>query len=187
VLLDDILNKIEKLRAPLGIVLRHLYGYDSKSIYGCDRLLLDGLESKGLHTEVKPILISLEGTGQMQGQEGSVKTEVYPLTEECLDIVRQKLAATEADDDAKPGYRRRRDTKRQKLENDEEILFIQGDKRDEDYPKNGYPYKQLWRSHQRGWWKSDVQEEAEVTGNESRQHSEHSVYVRYAAIVRPKS
>jgi len=26
-----------------------------------------------------------------------------------------------------------------------------------------------------------------VTGNESRQHSEHSVYVRYAAIVRPKS
>ena len=147
--------------------------------------MADGLESKGLHTEVKPILICLDGTGRMQDEEGSVKSKVYPLTEECLDIVRQKLAATEADDDDDDDDDH--DAKRQKLENDGDIVFIQGDKRDEDYAKGGYPYEKLWTSHQGGWWKSDVQEEAEVTGNESRQHSEHSVYVRYAAIVRPKS
>jgi len=57
-LVDEIVNHTEKLRGPLGIILRDHYGYDSKSIYGCDRLVIDGLESKGLHLVTKPILIS---------------------------------------------------------------------------------------------------------------------------------
>ena len=73
-----------------------------------------------------------------------------------------------------------RPSKRQKLDNDEEILFIHGDKEDPDeYMAGGLD------GH--GLWKSEVEERSEYTGNESRPHSEQSVYVRYAAIVRPKS
>jgi len=62
-------NTAEKLKTPLGIILRHHYGYDSKSIYDCDRLPLCGLEEKGLHTELTPILISFHGVGRMENEK----------------------------------------------------------------------------------------------------------------------
>jgi hypothetical protein len=180
-LVDDIAETAEKLKAPLGIILRHHYGYGCKSIYGADRLLLDRLEGKGLLTELKPILICFDGVGRLMDEKGSAKSVVYPLTEECLDIVRRKL---EAQNPIKEKYEEdHRPAKRQKVDNEEEILFIHGDKREPNEARLGW-FERLWGSDRDGLWKLEVQELAE---DESYPHSEHNVYVRYAAIVRPKS
>ena len=175
-LIDDIVNTAEKLKAPLGIILRHHYGYDRNSIYGADRLLLDRLEGKGLRTELKPILICFDGVGRLIDEKGSAKSVVYPLTEECLDIVRRKLEAQNPIKDDEEDHRPPKVAKRQKVDNEEEILFIHGDMREPNEDRYGC-FERLWGSDRDGLWKLEVQELPE---DESYPHSEHIVYVRYA-------
>ena len=56
---DDFAKDIQNLQIPVGILCNHDYGYESKSIYGSDKLLLDAFKSKGLQVEMKPVLIRL--------------------------------------------------------------------------------------------------------------------------------
>jgi hypothetical protein len=53
-------------------------------------------------------------------------------------------------------------------ESHEEILFLDGES-----------------GSCEGLWETEIEQEIEYTGNESQPHSEHSVYVRYAAILGP--
>ena len=180
-LVEDIVNRIEKLKTPLGIILRHHYGYESKSIYGSDRLLLDGLEERGLGFDLQPILICFDGEGSHIGGEGYTESNVYTLTEESLDIVRETLEGGPDEDE----YAFENTRKRRKENNDKQMLFIHGCKREpSNYSRNGF--QKLWESDRDGLWVSEDHEAADWTGNSSRGYSEHSVYVRYAVMVRPK-
>ena len=155
VMSNDIAEAVEKLNAPLGIILKHHYGFDSKTIYGCDRVLLDALKTKELSVELKPVLIHLDGVGVDEYNEGSVETQVYCLADASLDIVRRKLSGDSVE-----------------LEEDESqcLSFIGGER----------------GTREDGLWKQSVAQESEYTGNESNPYSEQTVYVRYAAIVKPK-
>ena len=178
-LVDELVTKVAEFKEPLGLILNHHYGYDSKSIYGCDKLLIDSLEAKGMLVDLKPILIRLDGVGSMEvemnggfeleWEEGTIETDVFSLTEESLDIVRKNVTDKNpagvlgCDEHGVP-------LKRRKMNDESSILFVHGGCNCEN-----------------GLWKSDVQAAAMFTGNESNPFSEHSVYVRYAAIVRPPS
>jgi hypothetical protein len=154
VMSNDVAEEVEKLNAPLGIILKHHYGYDSKTIYGCDRLLLDALKAKEISVELKPVLIFLNGRGADEYNKVSVETRVYCLADDSLDIVRRGLSGDSVELE----------------ETDEQCLsFIDG---------------QRWSND--GLWERIVQQYAEYTGNESNPYSEKTVYVRYAAIVKPK-
>ena len=149
-------DEIKNLNRPLGILLNHHYGCESKSLYGCDKLLFNALKEKGLQVEMKPVLVHFEGTGpdpaEYRCMDISVSSKVYSLTEEALDFVRQSLQG----DDVKELY----------TESTTDLMFLDGhdDKR-------------------KGLWDKVEEEAIEYTGNESQPHSENSVYVRYAAIV----
>ena len=93
----------------------------------------------------------------MEGRKGHAESAVYQLSEESLDIVRQRLDARNPTNDAE---KYNRPSKRQKLDNDEEILFIHGDKEDPDeYMAGGLD------GH--GLWKSEVEDRSEYTGKKA--------------------
>jgi hypothetical protein len=52
---DRFVEELQTLDVSVGILLNHHYGYESKSIYGCDKLLLDAFERKGLKVDMKPV------------------------------------------------------------------------------------------------------------------------------------
>jgi hypothetical protein len=161
---NNIIADIQKVQKTVGILMKHHYGYDSKSIYGCDRLLLDGMLEQKLNFEMKPVLIRFDGVGAEEDESSfSVHSTVHWLTEEALDIVRTKLAEQEQtwELDDSPG-----------------IVFIDGDT---DDPMEGLAEKRT------GLWSSCVEDAAENLGNESRPYSEQSVYVRYAIVVEPSN
>ena len=58
--MDEIMTGIKKVKS-IGILLKHHYGYNSKSIYGCDEILLKHLKNRGLNVELKPVLIHMSG------------------------------------------------------------------------------------------------------------------------------
>jgi hypothetical protein len=156
--LDDFAKDIQNLQVPVGILCRHHYGYDSESIYGPDKLLLDAFKSKGLRVEMKPVLIHLFGKGPepMYGNPpGEVSSQVFSITDEELDYVHRCLSGEKEN----PKF----------AKSDKDIVFLDGQRR-------GCI----------GLWEYDEEESIEHTGNESQPHSENSVYVRYAAIVTPK-
>ena len=151
-------NQIQNLNHPLGILLNHHYGYESKSLYGCDKLLLDALKEKGLQVETKPVLVHLDGRGpypgDLQPRDVWVSSDVYSLTEEALDFVRKRLEGEKVEPFT---------------ESTRNLVFLDGHD-----PEN------------EGLWHKEELREIEYTGNECQAHSEESVYVRYAAIVMSK-
>ena len=164
-LMDEIMKGIKKVKS-IGILLKHHYGYNSKSVYGCDQILLKHLKDRGLKVELKPVLIHMNGVGpdhyDRRSNKSSVESSVYYLTDDALDVVRQKLRGKSSP----PAKRRRKSQK--SLENSQEnIVFIDG-----------------VRMNKSGLWVSQIDEAAENLGNESRPHSEDSVYVRYAAVIK---
>ena len=152
-------DEIQELNRPLGILLNHHYGYDSKSMYGCDKLLIDELMGKGLQVEMKPVLVHFEGQGpcgcQYEEPEVSVRSMVYSLTEEALEFVRKCQEQNQVEE--------------QYTESNTDLVFLDGHGRERE-----------------GLWDKEEQAQIEYTGNESQPHSENSVYVRYAAIVMSK-
>ena len=157
---ESFVEELQTLDISVGILLNHHYGYESKSIYGCDKLLLGIFERKGLKVDMKPVLIRFHGEGRRpngdySGYEGSgsLNTWVYSITDEDLDYVRKRLSGTEEEERFKELH--------------EEILFLDGES-----------------GSCEGLWKMEIEQEIEYTGNESQPHSEKSVYVRYAAILR---
>ena len=99
---ESFVEELQTLDISVGILLNHYYGYESKSIYGCDKLLLDAFERKGLKVDMKPVLIRFYGEGRRpngyySGYEGSgsLNTWVYSITDEDLDYVRKRLSGTE--------------------------------------------------------------------------------------------
>jgi hypothetical protein len=157
--IEHLLDKLRELDAPLGILLGHHYGYDSKSIYGCDKLLIDALSSNGFEFNFKPVVVTLYGEGNYPAYEsepGNVQTFVYSITNEDLDIIREKSKSGDT--------HRKRNVKAAR----KGIRFLDG------FVESG---------KSTGLWSSSEEEECEHTGNEARPYSEESVYVRYAAIV----
>ena len=156
---QNVADQIQNLNRPLGILLNHHYGYESKSLYGCDKRLLDALKEKGLQVETKPVLVHFEGTGPYPGDywttDVSVSSDVYSLTEEALEFVRKCLEGEEVEEEY--------------TESTTNLVFLDGHDPDSE-----------------GLWHNEELEEIEHTGNESQPHSENSVYVRYAAIVMSK-
>jgi len=159
--LETLAEELQKLPGPVGLLLNHHYGYDSNSIYGCDKLLLDALRNRGFQVELKPILIHFSGQGPYPSPYGHdeydyddayAKSRVYSITDDALDFVRERLSGA---------------TKSVEY-NGEEIIFLDG----ESHGANGV-------------WTDEEMQAIEYTGNESQPHSKESVYVRYAAIVRP--
>jgi hypothetical protein len=55
----------------VGILFNHYYGYDSKSIYGCDKLPLDSLKRKGLEINMKPVAF-------LDGDHAQAKVQYCP-------------------------------------------------------------------------------------------------------------
>ena len=156
---QNVADEIRNLNRPLGILLNHHYGYESKSLYGCDKLLLDALKEKGLQVETKPVLVRFAGMGPYPGRYGtihvSVSSMVYSLTEEALDFVCKSLEGVEV--------------KEQYTESTTNLVFLDGHDPESE-----------------GLWEKEQKNENEHTGNESQPHSENSVYVRYAAIIMSK-
>ena len=155
---DDFAKDIQNLQIPVGILCNHEYGYESKSLYGSDKLIIDAFKSKGLQVEMKPVLIRLVGTGPeptYRDPPGHVLSKVFSITDEELDYVHRCLSGEERN----PEF----------AESDEDIVFLDGQSR-----------------RYFGLWENEEEESIEYTGNESQPHSERSVYVRYAAIVTPK-
>jgi hypothetical protein len=158
---EKFVEELQNLDISVGILFRHHYGYDSKTIYGCDRLLLDAFERKELKVDLKPVLIHFSGTGPepesgfyYESDPGSTSSQVYSITDGALDYVRRRLSGE------KPEF----------PENlSEDTLFLDGQK-----------------CRGEGLWETEEQQASEWTGNESQPHSETSVYVRYAAIVHRK-
>jgi hypothetical protein len=98
---ENFVEELQHLDGPVGILFNHHYGYDSKTIYGCDKLLLDALERKGLEVNLKPVLIHFSGNGRRpkgnySGYEdsGSVRSWVYSITDDALAVVRKRLSGT---------------------------------------------------------------------------------------------
>jgi hypothetical protein len=159
---ERFVEELQALDIPVGILFDHHYGYDSKSIYGCDKLLFDALKQKGLEVDTEPVLIRFSGEGPVPNSEyysysderGSLNSGVYSITDEALEYVRKRLSGT--------GDEERFRESRKK------IVFLDGE-----------------AGKDNGLWEREVEQELEYTGNESQPHSENSVYVRYAAIVRP--
>jgi hypothetical protein len=156
--MEKFVEELQNLDVPVGIVLDHHYGYDTKSFYGCDKLLLDALKRKGLEVNLKPVLIRFSGRGPYPNDSyysrcrGSVNSGVYSITDEALDYVRKRLSGI--GEEEKFG------------ESSKEIVFLGGEA----------------KKHE-GLWDMNEEEECDYTGNASRPHSEDSVYVRYAAIL----
>ena len=153
---QNVADQIRNLKRPVGILLKHHYGYKSKSLYGCDKRVLDGLKQKGLQVEMKPVLVHFEGTGPSLVEYAdknvqSVSSDVYSLTEEALDFVRKRLEGEKV-------KRYREATKN--------LVFLDGHDPESESP-----------------WHHEFEEEIEYVGNGCQSHSENSVYVRYAAIV----
>jgi hypothetical protein len=172
---NNIITDIQKVQTPVGILMKHHYGYDSKNVYGCDRLLLDGMVEQKLNFEMKPVLIRFRGVGAEEDDPRvSVHSTVHWLTEEALDVVRTKLAELEEYEleSINSGS-----AERQTKDDSPGIVFIDGDK----YNPRGGPDKRA------GFWSSRVEDAAESLGNESRPYSEQSIYVRYAIIVEPSN
>jgi hypothetical protein len=180
-MVTNIVDDIQQWKAPLGILLKHHYGYDSKTIYGCDKILLDVLEQRNVKVDIKPVLIKFKGVGSdfFYGDDSmqDVYSSVYYLTDNALDTVRTGLETEEReetenldeceDSDDEEHYDNNR-AKRQKMDTSAEILFVDGVKKNKT-----------------GIWGKAVKDAAENLGNHSRPHSETSVYVRYAAILKP--
>lgn len=167
--MESLVKELQNLDVSVGILLSHHYGYDSKSIYGCDKLLLDTLKEKGLGVDLKPVLVRFFGEGRDPGddnsyrrsyypsasyKQGSMRSSVYSITDEALEYVRQRLTGTAAEENFAGSSK--------------EIVFLDGETKNDE-----------------GLWDFVTQQEIEYTGNESQPHSENSVYVRYAAIVQP--
>ena len=82
--LDDLVKDIQNLQVPVGILCHHHYGYDSKSLYGSDKLLLDTFKSKGFQVEMKPVLIRFFGKGPKPTDgfpPGQVLSDVFSITD----------------------------------------------------------------------------------------------------------
>jgi 2OG-Fe(II) oxygenase superfamily len=56
---DKIIGTVRELGS-VGILLKHQYGYNSKSIYGHDLTLLQSCKEAGLKLNLKPVLVSLD-------------------------------------------------------------------------------------------------------------------------------
>jgi hypothetical protein len=148
---NDIVTDIQKVQTPVGILMKHHYGYDSKSIYGCDRLLLDGMVEQKLTFEMKPVLIHFNGEGTLDDDrsDASVHSTVHWLTGEALDLVRTKLAEQEN----KSKNNDSESAKRQKKDDSPGIVFIDGEK----YNQSGRPEEGLvygtaaWKTPRRVW------------------------------------
>jgi len=161
-LLDEIAKSITTIKS-LGILLKHHYGYNSKSVYGCDQILLKYLKDQDLRVDLKPVLIHMKAVGPnpiYDSEESLVESSVYYLTDDALDVVRQKLHERSSP----PSKRRRKCCKNPQKYSGEGIVFIDG-----------------VRKNKSGLWESQA---AENTGNESRPSAEDSVYVRYAAVIK---
>ena len=176
-LVNAVVDEIEKAGFPLGILMKHHYGYDSNTIYGCDKLLLDCLRKKGFSVEIKPVLIYFEGVDRDWERNdpkdrGSIQSSVYSLTNDTLNIVRPKLENLFPNifkNSSAIDYDELENTsnKRQKNDVSNELLFIDG-----------------IENNSSGLWEENKETGGHL-GNESRPYSETSVYVRYAAIVNP--
>ena len=161
-LVNDIIDDLQKVQGPIGILLKHHYGYDSKTIYGCDKLLLENLDCKGLHVEIMPVLVRFNAEywiGDTLGKSNDPKffSSVYSITDDALSLVRKRLSQ-QADN--------KRPSKKLKTI---PIAFLDGVK-----------------NNCSGLWEQTVQEASEYNGNEAVPGTENSVYVRYAAVVNSK-
>jgi hypothetical protein len=159
-LVDRITDDLQKVQSPVGILLKHHYGYDSDTIYGCDKLLLKIIEVKGLNVEIMPVLVRFNSEHWISDEWGScekpsVSSSVYAITDDALELVRNRMNQSNETSPAK---------KKQKTA---QIAFLDGDK-----------------GNNSGLWERNVQEAAEHTGNESLPGTEHSVYARYAAVIK---
>ena len=165
-LMDEIVKGIKKTKS-IGILLKHHYGYNSESVYGCDQILLKHLKDRGLKVELKPVLNYMNGVSpnpcERCSNEITAESSVYYLTDDALDMMRRKLR----DKSSAPARHRRKSRKILKENSQENIVFIDG-----------------VRVNKSGLWMSQVDEAAENLGNESLPHSEDSVYVRYAAVIK---
>ena len=157
--LESLAEELQKINVPIGLILNHHYGYESKSIYGCDKLLLDALKNKGFHIDWKPVLIRFSGQGRDpcndDYEHAYVKSKVYLITDDALNYVRERLAGTREKDSFE-------------YDGPKKIIFLDG-----EFGNNQYVRP----------WSEEEMQEIEYTGNESQPHSRESVYVRYAAIV----
>ena len=85
--MDEIMTGIKKVKS-MGILLKHHYGYNSKSIYGCDEILLKHLKDRDLNVELKPVLIHMSGIDLRPYDSGFnksiVESSVYYLTDAAL-------------------------------------------------------------------------------------------------------
>ena len=93
-LMDKIMEGIKKVKS-IGILLKHHYGYNSKSIYGCDQILLKHLKrsrfGSGIKTGSNPHEGGRSHDWDSYTRNSSVESSVYYLTDDALDVVRQKL------------------------------------------------------------------------------------------------
>jgi hypothetical protein len=86
-------SKVSNLNEPLDIISKHHYGYNSQSIYGSDKLLLDRLSEEGFKVDLQPVLIRLTGRGadffpEWEHDKAYVECAVYSITEEALQLVK---------------------------------------------------------------------------------------------------
>ena len=79
---DSMISKISDLNGTLGIILKHHYGYNSQSIYGCDKLLFDRLSQQGFKMDIHPVLIRLKGrekTSAVPGTRANTSDVLFTL------------------------------------------------------------------------------------------------------------
>lgn len=140
---DFTISKIFNLNEPLCILLKHHYGYNSQSIYGSDKFLLDRLSQGGFKLDIQPVLIRLTGKGvgfmhYWERKKAYVKCSVHSLTEEALQLVRNEINA-----------KKEKGGRFEKLDNKTSCFWFFGD----DVGK--------------GLWTSEIDDTAESLGNDA--------------------
>lgn len=150
---------LNKLERPFGIYLTHQYEKSMIDPSGFDKLLVEAVRKlPDMSVHIIPVLmISNASIDEQEAECNYAWTSVYPITDSHLNYLL-------GDKDA--------------LTNDSTITWMKG--------VDKIPFVQIKGAHLTEW-SYERNEGPGYTGNESRAHDEHAVYLSYAVIALPNS
>ncbi|KAJ7159432.1 hypothetical protein C8R46DRAFT_1224024 [Mycena filopes] len=189
-MLHDIKGVLAKLKQPYGILLHHRYSIGTSELNGFDAALYAAAGDTGADVKLLPVLIRWTAyIDSSYERETKCGAEVFPMTETHIAAVLEHLR-TSADD-------KKTEDDDWESEDDEWkkgpklVVDLKGSEAEwlsnyQAEAADSIPFYSHGLESTSVTWRETIEEEIEHTGNESRPHSEDSIYLSYAVVVLPK-
>ncbi|KAJ7159434.1 hypothetical protein C8R46DRAFT_1001679 [Mycena filopes] len=178
-MLHQIKDVLAELNAPYGILLHHRYSIRTAELNGFDAALYAAAGETGADVKLLSVLIQWSAYNNNE-EPAECDAEVFPITDAHVDAILEHLRTST--DDNKRRYVEWK--KKPKL-----VVNLKGTEAEwlstYQIGTGSIPFYSHELKSTSVTWRETIKEGIEYTGNESRPHSEDSIYLSYTVVVLP--